>query len=65
MHATGVAIIYVTSHDVSGLREWEQDDPTGALCRRIAFATMKGRNFFKLTRASSREQYNGFLSTLL
>ena len=32
------AIIPISLHDATNLRSWEQDDPVGAVCRRIAFA---------------------------
>ena len=50
-----VAVIYVSFHGFSYLREWEQADPTEALCRRIAFAAMPGRDFSR-----SEEQYKDF-----
>lgn len=40
----------------SNLLEWEQHDPIAALCRRIAFAAMKGRDF-----SQSLEQFKPFL----
>jgi alkyl hydroperoxide reductase subunit AhpC len=40
-----VAVIFVTFNDFSPVLEWEQADPRAALCRRIAFAAMKGRDY--------------------
>ena len=42
----GVAVIYVSFNDFSSLDPWEMRDPVGALCRRIAFAALKGREEF-------------------
>jgi hypothetical protein len=39
------AIIFVAFNGFSSVQEWEQKDPLGALCRRVAFAAMKGRDF--------------------
>ena len=52
-----VAVIFVTFNDFSPVLEWEQADPRAALCRRIAFAAMKGRDY-----DHSLDQYNEFAS---
>ena len=41
------AIIYVSMNDRSSIKPWEQEDPTAALCRRIAFAAQKNLNIRK------------------
>lgn len=48
------AVVYVTFNDSSNLQQWEQDDPLGALCRRIAFASFRHRDF------EDSEQYENF-----
>ncbi len=52
-----VAVIFVTFNDFSPVQAWEQADPRAALCRRIAFAAMKGRDF-----ENSLDQYKDFAS---
>ena len=39
------AVFYVTFNDWSAIQGWEQEDPVGALFRRIAFAALKERNY--------------------
>ena len=39
------AVFYVTFNDWSTIQGWEQEDPVGALFRRIAFAALKERNY--------------------
>jgi hypothetical protein len=40
-----VCVLYVSLNDFSSIETKEQVDPTGALCRRIAFSAMKGQDF--------------------
>ena len=37
----GTAIIFVSFNDLTPVQPWEQADPLGALCRRIAFAARR------------------------
>jgi hypothetical protein len=53
----GSSVVYVTFNDSSSLQSWEQDDPLGALCRRIAFASLRERDYEK-----SDRQYEAFAS---
>jgi hypothetical protein len=41
---SGVRVIEVTFGDHTALEPWEREDPLGSLCRRIAFAALRGRN---------------------
>jgi hypothetical protein len=40
---TEACVLFVSFNDFSSILDWEQDDPVGALCRRIAFAARKDR----------------------
>jgi hypothetical protein len=42
-----VAVIFVSLDDFSTLRPWENDDQIGALCRRIAFYSLKDRVHYR------------------
>jgi hypothetical protein len=54
-HRADVTILYVTFNDFSSLQPWEQSNPVEALLRRIAFASLRGRDYSR-----SREQYAPF-----
>jgi hypothetical protein len=41
---TEACVLFVSFNDFSGILPWEQRDPVGALCRRIAFAARKDRS---------------------
>jgi hypothetical protein len=41
---TEACVLFVSFNDFSCILDWEQDDPVGALCRRIAFAARKTRS---------------------
>ena len=40
------AVIFISFNDQTMVKDWEQADPVGAICRRIAFAAWKGGNTF-------------------
>lgn len=44
LRTAGIVVIDVSFADYSDVEQWEQEDPLGALCRRIAFAGLQGRN---------------------
>jgi hypothetical protein len=58
LHKNNLLAIFVSFNDYSPLRNWEQLDPVGALCRRIAFAALTSRDH-----ADSKQQYNDFCTT--
>ncbi len=41
---SGVHVIEVTFGDHTALEPWEHEDPLGSLCRRMAFAALRGRD---------------------
>jgi hypothetical protein len=41
---TEACVLFVSFNDFSSIASWEQRDPVGALCRRIAFAARKDRS---------------------
>jgi hypothetical protein len=58
------AIIFVTFNDGSPLQPWEQDNPGDALCRRIAFAAARDRDFRSIRQYESYQYLQVSLSDI-